>query len=153
MEKGDVPALRFPLDADLVRLGVKLDVEIVVEGVPVLPPPVERLVAVDEHLRITGRVESEAVEPSARGCYFGGPGDLQARNVVATVGRSSAGRPVFTVLQILKVDHWLLPGRDDLPIDRVSGRPAARAIWAGDVQSIARAARERVGAGIAKARD
>ena len=49
----DVAAVGVPLDADVDRLpGGELGVEIVVEGVPVLPPAVEDFLAVDEDLGI-----------------------------------------------------------------------------------------------------
>ncbi len=63
VEQGDIARIGLPLDADVGgAAGGELEVEIVVPGVPVLAPALQHLAAVDEHLRIMGRIEPEAVE-------------------------------------------------------------------------------------------
>src|SRR5947209_7192929 len=129
VKQRNIAAVRVPLDPDLVRLSRgKLQVEIVIPGVPILPPAVEHFAAVDEHFSVARGIEAEAVQPASAWDDRAGPLDLEAGYRPAIVHGARAARPVLAVLEVLKVDRRLSPFRDDLAADGVGRTPPLAAV-------------------------
>src|SRR5512138_88159 len=101
-----------PFDAQAHRLARgHFDVEVVIPGIPVLPPTVERLLAVDEQLEVVADVELEAVHAAHVRHHRALPHHRLAFDILRLGARAryllrieQLLRPIRQVLDVLIVD-------------------------------------------------
>ena len=127
VQQADIAAVRVPFDADLVLLARRQGgAEVVVPGVPVLPPAVDDQLAIDKDLGVVAGIELEGVSAGLVGLDLAFPDDLLVPH--RRLGRRIDGfcRPARQVLQEAIVDVLLDPADLQLAADIVAGREAAR---------------------------
>ncbi len=147
VQQRDVAGVRLPLDAHVGGLpGGQRQVEIMVPGIPVLPPAVEHFLPVDEHLHIARRIEPELVIAGGRRVDGAGPFDeLLADDIACRVlargrgGRLRLGRlrPFRLIVDVLVIDRRFLPLHDFAFAQEVTGGEARLAVLARDLQLLA----------------
>src|SRR5436305_9401284 len=105
VKQRNIATVRVPFDPKMVRLSRgKLQIEIVIPGVPVLTPAVEHFAAIDEHFRVARGIEAEAVQPARAWDDRAGPLDLEDGYRHAIVNGARTGRPVLAGREVGKVD-------------------------------------------------
>ena len=129
----DVTLVGLPLDAQLDRLALdKIQLEVVVPGVPVLPPAAEHFLVVGEDLCVARRVEAELVRAAGLRVEAAGPDDALGLHRVAGGVLAGGGGdglrfrllgPARLIADVLVVDRLLGPGQHPLGAEVVVGLP------------------------------